>query len=545
MNSTMSGSSVRIFSWVAFAASTATGAPVIQEELAELSSKRGFAGSYDSFGSEVSCLGDVDGDGVCDALVAAIDEDNDVYPWSDHYYGAVYVISGASGSVIRKHLGPEQGGRLGIRLAAGSDFDGDGVPDYAAGTLDVPRPTSEGTAYVFSGATGNVLYTLAGENPYDGFGGSLQIVGDVDGDGVDDLGLGAGGYDVDSRTTMAGRAYVYSGATGSLIYSITGTKSNQLFGLIGGIGDLDGDGRPDLCIGSNGFNAGPNGEGKVEVYSGATATLLYRRVGENPGDFFGSRSCALGDVNGDGSPEFAVWAPGHDVFDSEGRVYVYSGRKGKLLYTFDGTYKDQQFGLLPWTGDIDFNADGFSDLLIGSVYVPSYGTTASSVFVYSGRTGRMLHEIRGRNFGGAALTEGLGSSLSAGGDLNQDGIDDVIVGAPIYGADYPAEGRAYVFGGNDLFLQGNLEEYLAGDAITLSIRGGEAGALGMIALVDVNGTRTFAPILIGTLDGHGELGIGDTVPPGLSGLTLGFMGFALKGGGSAVADSIRETLVFK
>lgn len=517
-----------------------------QAILTEFTANRGYLGDDDEFGFSVSSIGDVDGDSVVDALIGAVNYD--VGPST--YFGALYVVSGASGSIIRTHVGPEKGARLGCQVAAGADLDGDGTSDYASATLDVPRPTSEGTVYLYSGATGALLYTFVGERKDDSLA-CPQMLGDVDMDGVEEFGLGAGGYDLSTTKVQVGRTYVYSGASFTLLDEFTGTKANQGLSWICGIGDVDGDGSADLCLGNTGWNAGPNREGKIEVYSGLIGSLLYRRVGENPDDFFGASVIGVGDMNGDGAPDFAVRAFGHDIIDSEGRVYIYSGPTGTLLYTFDGMYKDQGLGILSARGHIDLNADGYADLLIGSSYYPSggglgVGPPDSSVFAYSGRTGRLLYEFRGRNFGTGQLSELLGSSLCAFGDFNADGFDDFIAGAPGYcGTNTTSEGRAYVFGGNDLFLQANQESYLAGDPITLSNRGGTPGSLSMIVLTDVSGTPTFVPVLIGALDGNGELSISSTTPPGLSGISCTFMGYAVKTSGHGLADSIPETIAFR
>jgi hypothetical protein len=222
-----------------------------------------------------------------------------------------------------------------------------------------------------------------------------------------------------------------------------------------------------------------------------------------------------------------------------------------LLYTFDGIYKDQHFGIIPARGHVDLNADGYADLLIGTTYYPAgagsgVGPADSSIFAYSGRTGRLLYEFRGRNFGTGQISECLGSSLCGFGDFNGDGFDDFLAGAPCYcGPRTASEGRAYVYGGNDLFLQANQESYAAGDPLTIANRGGEPGSLTMIVLTAVNGSPIFAPILISALDGNGELTISGTTPTGLSGISCTFMGYGVKASGHGLADSIPETITFQ
>ena len=530
-----------VVSGTAFGIVATLGGARAQQVLMEFANPPPYASS-EEFGFGVAWAGDIDGDGVDDALIAA--------PFTTATRdGAVYVVSGATGSIIREHLGPESLARLGIGgLAAGADLDGDGVPDYALGTADVPYPTHEGTAYVYSGATGNLLYTLVGERPFDGLC-CPRFIGDVDADGVEDLAVISPGYDASPTKTLAGRAYVYSGATMTILYTITGTKRDMFMTPVCGIGDIDADGHADFVVGWDGWGAGPNGEGKIETYSGATGTMIYRIVGEAPNDFFGQSESGLGDVDGDGSPDFMVCAYGHDIVDSEGRVYVYSGPSGALLYQYDGVYKDEALGILPLVGHIDLNGDGFGDILIYANYVPSgggsgTGPSESTVFAYSGRTGRLLYEFRGKRV--QPLDVYFGSASSDFGDFNHDGIDDVIFGAEEWNDSNGVHaGRAFVFGGNDLFLQANQLSYAANDTLTVANRGGEPGMLSMIVLTAVNSTPTFIPILVSTLDSNGELTFTTTVPSGLSGLTLDFMGYAQKPSGRGVADSITETITFQ
>jgi hypothetical protein len=247
-------------------------------------------------------------------------------------------------------------------------------------------------------------------------------------------------------------------------------------------------------------------------------------------------------VDADLNPDFAVVADANDTgAEDSGRVYIYSGPTATLLYTFDGTYKDQHLGWLPTRAPIDFNADGYDDVLVGSLYSPSYGKYDSSVFVYSGRTGRLLYELRGLQ-SPAGASEALGGSLSAIGDLNQDGIDDVIVGAPDNFEEYGSAGRVYVFGGNDLFLQADKEQYTRKDPITISIRGGDTGALALLALIDVTGTPVLVPLALGSLDANSELDFSSTVPSGLREETFTFMAWATRTYRKGVSDSIPETI---
>lgn len=523
----------------------ASSAPA-QQVLAEYFTGRGFAGSGDSFGSAISRLGDIDGDGVVDTLVSAIGEDDGVYPWTSDYFGAIRVISGATGKEIRHHLGPEKNGRLGLQIAGGTDFDGDGVSDYILASHKLPNPSSsgEGTVYVHSGATGALMFKWIGERRFDSFGACVRILGDVDADGVDDIGIGAPEYDASPTKGQAGRAYIYSGRTGSILYTYTGTRQDQWLGTVCRVGDIDFDGHADFLVGSYGPKSPPNGEGMIWVYSGATGNVLYTRSGENPGDRFSAKACFLGDVNGDGVPDFAVDAEAHSVVDTEGRVYVYSGAAGTLLYTIDGGHKDEQLGSLSVSGTIDFNADGYDDIVLGAAYPPTSSTLESVVYIHSGINGRLLYRFRGGTF--QNLNELLGASLDPIGDLNGDGFDDLAVGATNFSASYAGEGRVYVFGGNDLLLQIEPTDAGVGDTVVADLRSGPPGLLGLMVMVDVAGTPIFEPLLLGPFDAFGEMQLSATVPPAASGLDFTFQGFSQnRKGRGPLMDSARVTVTVR
>ena len=121
--------------------------------------------------------------------------------------------------------------------------------------------SNRGKAYVYSGADGGLLYEEEGEADLDWFGSSVSGVGDVNGDGKDDFIIGANR----AKTSHQGKAYVYSGADGSLIWSEEGEAADNAFGhSVSGVGDVNGDGKDDFIVGA--YNAGTSGQGKAYVY---------------------------------------------------------------------------------------------------------------------------------------------------------------------------------------------------------------------------------------------------------------------------------------
>ena len=254
----------------------------------------------DFFARAVSGAGDVNGDGFADLIVGV--------PMAD----SAQVFSGIDGSVLYTLADP--GGELfGRRVSDAGDVNLDGFADLIVGD---PR---NDRVRVFSGIDGSVLYTFDGDTAGDQFGGSVSGAGDVNGDGYADLIVGANADD--NNGNASGSARVFSGVDGSVLYTFDGDFSTDLvpsfgdsFGsAVSGAGDLNGDGFADLIVGAP--NDDPNGQnsGSVRVFSGFDGSVLYNFDGDSftdflNGDRFGTSVSGTGDVNGDGVPDFVVGA---------------------------------------------------------------------------------------------------------------------------------------------------------------------------------------------------------------------------------------------
>jgi hypothetical protein len=141
------------------------------------------------------------------------------------------------------------------------DVDGDGTPDiYSSDFSDGALGASTGRVYVHSGATGERLFTLSGETAGDGFGIGVADAGDVDGDGLADLVIGA--WQHGAAAISGGKVYVYSGKDAELLYTITGNVQGETLGFDAtGLGDVNGDGVTDLLLTSawSGINGSRSG----------------------------------------------------------------------------------------------------------------------------------------------------------------------------------------------------------------------------------------------------------------------------------------------
>lgn len=362
----------------------------------------------DKVGWSVAGAGDINGDGVSDYIAGAPFAD----PAGLTTAGSVYVYSGSNGALLYQKNGTASAQALGYWVSGAGDVNGDGRADFIV--------ASQTQAFVYSGATGVLLYQK-------GAGGPVATAGDVNGDGRADF-----------LVSTLSQVYVYSGATGAILYQKTGGSA------VAGVGDVNGDGRSDFLVGEQ--YADPGGltnAGSVYVYSGATGAVLYQKNGTSAYDVFGNAAAAAGDVNGDGRPDFMVGARLANVSgpDDAGAAYVYSGANGSLLHMKGGTAGQHLGHAVAGAGDVD--GDGRADFLASTVDASPGGLTgAGSVCLYSGASGALLHQ-----FNGTAAYENLGYSLAGIGDINGNTRSDFILSGPNAspgGRLYA--GSAYVYG---------------------------------------------------------------------------------------------------
>lgn len=262
---------------------------------------RSFSGenTADNFGIAVSAAGDADGDGYGDVVVGADHSDA-----SGTDSGRVYLFSGADGRLLRTLEAESEGDLLGSGVGDIGDLDGDGRGDIAVGAADAATG-ARGAVYVFSSADGErILGPLTGgRRGFDLGRYFVDGVGDLNGDGKDDL------YAADfSDNSATGRAFVYSGADGAVLLDLSGDYQGEGLGCGRGAGDVDGDGVPDLAIGAWQSDDGAERAGQVLVYSGADGAVLQTFTSDLAGENFGFDAVGLGDTNGDGAVDILVGA---------------------------------------------------------------------------------------------------------------------------------------------------------------------------------------------------------------------------------------------
>lgn len=380
----------------------------------------------DNAGRSVAGMGDIDGDGVPDFAVGSPLDDHAIsgpLPSLEANTGSARIVSGATGATIRSHYGSAFGDELGWSLAPLGDLDLDGVPDYAAGAPQ--RNTDGGSAgyvRVYGGANGALLYTFSGAASGDEFGHAVGGGSDVNGDGRPDVLIGAPG-------TANGTVYARSGSSGASLGSVNGGAAGDGFGFsVAGLGvDLTGDGKQEYLVGAPFRDASASSldTGRAYVMSSTTSlTTAYQVGGSAAGDNAGYAVANAGDVNRDGTNDFIVGFPGYDVpAANAGRARVFSGASGVPLASINGNGTTDAFGSsLAGLGDVD--NDGYGDYAIGTFEINFVTPAAGYVKVVSGKTAEVLYTI------GGTASECFGLSVDAAGDVDQDGVPDLVAGGP-------------------------------------------------------------------------------------------------------------------
>jgi hypothetical protein len=260
----------------------------------------------ENLGWDLTLAGDQNGDRFVDLFVGA--------PAADS--GRVYLLSGRDGAVLKTYSPERRGGSFGWYVARLDDLDGDGRPDLAVGGPYAAdeQGTPVGSAWVLSSATGRELQRWNGTDRRGGFGGVVAAVADLDGDGKGDVAVGAPATE-DQTRSLPGEAFVYSSVTGKELRHWTGSQPGELYGrMIVSTGDLDGDGVDDLAIGAPAYRRGSSDRvGRVEFRSGRSGEVIGELFGDGPECWFGWHIRRAPDPDGLGRPALLIGSLRHPV----------------------------------------------------------------------------------------------------------------------------------------------------------------------------------------------------------------------------------------
>ena len=419
---------------------------------AELKITASDASTNDEYGYLSARAGDLNGDGYSDVLVATSgDGDNGDL-------GVVYVYYGSSGGLDttteERLSGFETSGSiLDVRdwISGAGDVNGDGYNDVIIGAPreDTDGYSSKGAAYVYYGSSSGLdgtsadKITFSDSNSYADFGCAVSGAGDVDGDGYDDVIVGATGY-VPQDGYDVGGAFVYYGSSSGISSSedrIIASNSTlyDYFGAdVASAGDLNGDGYDDVLVAAldkdpyiyYGSSSGIDTDTEVQLDDGGLGPLA-----------------GAGDLNGDGYDDIAVgcW------YGLCAGVYIYYGgaagvdvTDGTKLNTVDGAVNIDMGIVIDAAGDV--NADGYADVVVGAPDDDDNGSNSGAIYVYYGSSAG-LSSSNGEKVlaSDGASEDSFGTSVAGVGDVNGDGYDELLTGAPDTDDNGSNSGAAYIY----------------------------------------------------------------------------------------------------
>ncbi len=396
---------------------------------------------YDGqFGRAVAGPGDVNGDGFDDVIVGQPGYSNGqsyegrgvVYfgGWNGLYGGTWSYESDLTGAVLGQAV-------------AGGDLNGDSYADVALGAPGY----SVSRVLVFYGSASGLPAAASATLTGSAYFGESVCTGDFNGDGVDDLAVGSPDAD---------QVLYWLGSSGGLQgggTTIQGAQAGSRFGhAIAGSGDVDGDGFDDLVVSASTYYGSYANGGKVFLFRGSPGGLLaasaWQPEGDKIGAFFGVSVAHAGDVNGDSFGDILVGAMNHDSYPdfARGRAWLYlgsaTGPSTTAAWTRVGEQQNGQLGAsVAGAGDVDRN--GYHDIVIGEPEYQNGQTYTGRALIFRG-TASGIDTIPSPAYEDIQGNAGLGDAVACAGDVNGDGNDDVVIGAPRYDSPTANVGRAVV-----------------------------------------------------------------------------------------------------
>ena len=395
-----------------------------------------------------------------------------------------------------KFVGESPGDYAGYWVSSAGDIDGDGLSDILAGAYDEDEGgLNAGAVYVILGASlgengtynlSQADYKIIGEDEGDWAGIMTSGTGDVDGDGLDDILVGA--YGVDDKGPITGAAYLIFGSSFGENKTIDLSEADHKFMgeseddhagyAVGRAGDVDGDGLDDILIGSSGQDAGGGHAGATYIILASSLAANvptelvqadYKFIGESPQNWSGYQVAGGGDVDGDGLDDLLVGAD--DGGDHAHSTYLILGSSltsstmnlSESDYKFHGENADDYASQVSIVGDTD--GDGLDDILIGAAGLDDGGNLAGGAYVVLGGSlgepGTYDLSVADYKFIGEHPDNYAGATVASAGDIDGDGLADLFVGALDYSLDYEYQGAAYIILGASLGDDREIDLYYA------------------------------------------------------------------------------------
>jgi hypothetical protein len=446
-----------------------------------------------------------------------------------------FVLSGGECSPPRPEgCPPNASDESGRSVSAAGDINGDGTDDLIIGApLADPNGNFSGASYVVFGSNqglpnplnlsalnGSDGFVINGESIFDSAGTSVSAAGDINGDTIDDLIIGAPGSSPDTTESYSGASYVVFGSdqglpnplnlselNGSNGFVINGVSADDESGTsVSAAGDINGDNIDDLIIGAPYSSAGAGASyvvfgsdqpwaGSLDL-SGLDGSNGFVINGVNESDSLGISVSEAGDINGDGIDDLIIGAilagtpgaysgAGYVVFGSEQGLLNplnLSGLTGSNGFVIDGVGNGDSLGTsVSSAGNI--NGDDFDDLFISAPDADPNGSSSGASYVVFGSdqawpSSLNLSGLNGSNgfvINGVSAGDYSGTSVSAAGDINVDGMDDLIIGASLADPNGDGSGASYVVFGSDQAWAGALNLSTLNGANGFVINGVNAG----------------------------------------------------------------------